>query len=288
MAISTSILTLASTPISTPVSSFELLVKPLVPAAADILGAGRTVIQGYFLTISNLNTVRAATLRVNFKAQSPNINSQPLLAFFDVNDINASVVPLSMSNTNLTFIITVPAGDTGLFILQPAVNQAQIVTDANTEIRGYVTVSLANPFGPNSYNLLLTPQQRGTFLPKGFTVPTPTSVATNSDFDQLAYGLPTATGGAQVTLSQINAIELTKGIPNLPALSELSTLDPELLQVIQENPNLLMEAAALSQLLNPINDNGSAIKSQPTDNRLEPVMKQIAERLERLERKIAN
>ncbi len=269
--------------ISTAVSSFELLVKPLVQSSADILGAGRTIIQGYFLTISNLNTI-PVTLRVNFKAQSPNISSRPLLAFFDVNNVNAPLVANPSTAINQTYTISVPAGDTGVFLLQPDVSQASIVATANTEIRGFVTVSLAQPFGSNSFNLLLTPQQRGTFLPKGFVVPaTPPSpsATTNQDFDQLAYSLPTATGGAQVTLSQINLPIFPIGTPirtpiGTQVLPELATLDPDLLQAIQQNPNSLRELAV--QNGQPANGLRSA-----ADNGLQDAMSQLIERLESLE-----
>ena len=102
--------------ISSVVSNFEVLVKPLIPPMVDILGAGRTIIQGYFLTISNLNLSSAVTLRLNFRAQTPNIASQPLLAFFDVNGTNTV---LSSTGTAVVrpYSVTIPAGDTGLFIL---------------------------------------------------------------------------------------------------------------------------------------------------------------------------
>ncbi|OUC11973.1 MAG: hypothetical protein B0A82_25050 [Alkalinema sp. CACIAM 70d] len=224
--------------ISSVVSNYELLVKPLVQPDADILGAGRTIIQGYFLTITNLNTSVAARLRLNFRAQSVDLNSQPLLAFLDANGTNSLLVPTLSGATSRTYTFTIEPGDTGLFILQPDVTQKSVVENANVEVRGYATLSLATPFGSNSFNLLVTPQQRGTFLPKGYTVPPvpPASAArTREDFDQLAYGLPTATGGSQITLAQIN---FPIGRP--PILSpELLELDPDLLRQIQENPALL-------------------------------------------------
>lgn len=222
---------------STVVSSFELLVKPLVQPNADILGAGRTIIQGYFLTISNLNTNAPVNLRVNFRGQSPNLNSRPLLAFFDVDNTNGLLNPIASTPTTRTYAITIPAGDTGLFLLQPDVTQPNVVTNANTELRGFVTLSLASPFGSNSFDLLITPQQRGTFLPKGFEVPANPPAQTNRDFDQLAFGLPTATGGAQVTLSQVAFPDLPIAIPTL--LPELPALDPGLAQIIEQNPNSL-------------------------------------------------
>lgn len=253
--------------VSTVVSSFELLVKPLVQPSADILGAGRTIIQGYFLTISNLNTTTSVKLRLNFTAKSPNLNTQPLLAFFDILNVNSPLTPIS-TPTSQTYSITVGAGDTGLFLFQPDVTNQAVVTNANTELRGYVTLSLAAPFGSNSFDLLLTPQQRGTFLPKDFP-------NNKLDFDQLAYSLPTATGGARVTLSQIP-------LPIFPmnqVPSEIVNLDPGLAQIIKDNPNLLVNGD--SQILS-----NAAISAQ-TDG-LQQVLNSMLQRIEAIENSVGN
>lgn len=229
--------------ISSVVSTFEVLVKSLVPSSVDILGAGRTVIQGYFLTISNLNLSSAVTLRLNFRAQTPNIASQPLLAFFDVNGTNTI---LSSTGTAIvrTYTVTIPAGDTGLFILQANVGNPSLVNNPNTEIRGYLTVSLANPFGNRSFDLLMTPEHRGTFLPKGYVVPSTPPIVTTLDFDQLAYALPTANPGNKFTLSQID-FAFSKAVSKIPNLSDLTTLDPDLFDVIQKTPEALLIASEL-------------------------------------------
>ena len=225
--------------ISSVVSNFEVLVKPLIPPVADILGAGRTVIQGYFLTISNLNLSSAVTLRLNFRAQSPNIGSQPLLAFFDVNGIDMMLTPTGITPINRTYTVTIPAGDTGLFILQANVGIPSLINNPRTELRGYVTVSLANPFGNQSFDLLVTPEHRGTFLPKGYVVPATPPVMTTLDFDQLVYALPTANPGNKFNLRQID-FALIKDISNIPNLSDLAMLDPDLLDVIQKTPDALL------------------------------------------------
>lgn len=253
--------------VSTVVSTFELLVKPLVQPAADILGAGRTIIQGYFLTISNLNSSTPVRLRVNFTAQSPNINSQPLLAFFDVTGSNSPLTPLHGSATTQTYLISIPARDTGLFLLQPDVTDRRVVTSADTEIRGFVTLSLANLFGSNSFDLLLTPQQRGTFLPQNF----PTD---NVDFDQLAYALPTATGGSKVTLTQFQFPIFP--IRQLPP--EILELDPGLAEIIRENPDRVN--------LTPPNL-GNGVISETTDS-LQQVLSTMVERISELETQTTN
>ncbi|MEQ8960852.1 MAG: hypothetical protein RLP02_23505 [Coleofasciculus sp. C2-GNP5-27] len=248
--------------VSTVVSTFELLVKPLVQQNADILGAGRTIIQGYFLTISNINRNTPVRLRVNVTAQSPNLNSQPLLAFFDVAGFNNQLNPISQTPTTQTYLISIPPRDTGLFLLQPDVTNQQVVNQANTEIRGFVTLSLANLFGSNSFDLLLTPQQRGTFLPNDFP-------QTRADFDQLAYALPTATGGSQVTLTQFQFPIFP--IRQLP--SEILELDPGLAEIIRENPDRF----------NPNPPNlGNGVISETTDS-LQQVLSTMVERIDELE-----
>ena len=236
-------LTLLIMAISSVVSTFEVLVKSLVPPSVDILGAGRTVIQGYFLTISNLNVSSAVTLRLNFRAQTPNIASQPLLAFFDVNGTNTG---LSSTGTAIvrTYTVTIPAGDTGLFILQANVGNPSLVNNPNTEIRGYLTVSLANPFGNQSFDLLMTPEHRGTFLPKGYVVPSTPPIVTTLDFDQLAYALPTANPGNKFNLSQID-FAFRQAVSKIPNLSDLAMLDPDLLDVIQKTPEALLVSPEL-------------------------------------------
>ena len=269
--------------ISTVVSSFELLVKPLVQPNADILGAGRTIVQGYFLTISNLNTNSPVRLRINFRAQDPNLNSQPLLAFFDVNGTNDLLAPAGSTPTTRTYTVNLGAGDTGLFLLQPDVSQRAVVQDANVELRGYVTVSLASPFGSNSFNLLITPQQRGTFLPKGFQVPArppAPNATTREDFDQLAYGLPTADGKAQVTLSQIQFPILNP--PRL--LPELIDLDPGLAQIIRDNAMLVN--GSLERSIS--NSRNAEVLTPVQTESLQQVLSSMFERIDGLEQQISN
>jgi hypothetical protein len=269
--------------ISSVVSTFELLVKPLVQPSADILGAGRTIIQGYFLTISNLNTNSPVQLRINFRAQDPNLNSQPLLAFFDVNGANNLLAPSSSTPTTQTYTVSLGAGDTGLFLLQPDVSQGTVVQNANVELRGYVTLSLAFPFGSNSFNLLITPQQRGTFLPKGFQVPNrppAPNATTREDFDQLAYSLPTADGKAQVNLSQIQFPILNP--PRL--LPELIDLDPGLAQIIRDNSTLVN--GNLERTI-PNLRNAEGLNSAQSES-LQQVLSSMFERIDGLEQQLSN
>jgi hypothetical protein len=191
------------------ISTFELLVKNILPspAAPPASGVplGRTIIQGYFLTIANTSDV-AASFELKLIAQSPDFELRPdpdppspsqigsgdttLLAFFDINGKNDKLpLPAAGSPKTLTFDLTIGARDTGLFILQPNVTKPTLISKAAQEIRGYSQISL-KPGGASSINILLTPEHRGTFL----TPPSSDGSAVPPDFDQLVYSLPTARG----------------------------------------------------------------------------------------------
>lgn len=215
------------------VSTFELLVKPQIPAEFDPSGVGRVIVQGYFLTISNLNSFRAA-LKLTFTATTPSINLDELITLLDISGGNT---PSDLSPTSdprkFTFRLVLPANDTALLILQPDVTKQEILKNANTELRGYVEVAMSNrvvfpdpptvpipipPFpgpvpgpispvtggtpqetvmvlNPSQGDFLLTPEQRGTFIPKDLNNP-------SRDLDQIAYSLPTANGGSLFRLSR--------------------------------------------------------------------------------------
>jgi hypothetical protein len=186
------------------VSNFELLVKPIIPRVADQLGAGRTVIQGYFLSITNLNSANdpqsfePLAFNLKFTATSPNFTVANVVAFWDTTGVDIPVegtAAIVASTSELTFKLTLDRGDTGLFILQPNITNPDLITTANLELRGYVEISL----GANaaSADLILTPEHRGTFLPVGFQIPRPgTLPPSRSDFDHLVNSLPLVGGNS--------------------------------------------------------------------------------------------
>jgi hypothetical protein len=188
------------------ISTFELLIKNILPpppsgsTPAAGVPTGRTIIQGYFLTIANTSDV-AASLELKLIAESPNFKLRPdtdpgvgladtrLIAFFDSDGANQILLlPSANDSKVLIFNLTIGAKDTGLFILQPNVTKPRLITDPSeaTEVRGYSQISLRTG-GATSVNLLLTPEHRGTFLPADGS-------SMNPDFDQLVYSLPTARG----------------------------------------------------------------------------------------------
>lgn len=211
------------------VSNFELLVEELIPPQFDTLGAGRTVIQGYFLSISNPGK-RDVKLHLNFYAITSSLANNPIVAFWDIDGKDVPLQPIASNKKKQTYEVTIPAHDTGLFILQPNVTDSKVVNKAETEVRGYLEASLAAPMGNRRYRLLLSPEHRGTFLPKGFEAPAK-ETRRLQDFDHLVYSIPTANGGTQFNFKQVkparSEFDLTE------RLSEIE-VDPEVLEQMLE------------------------------------------------------
>ncbi len=178
------------------ISTFELLVKRIAPppAPADV---ARRVVQGYFLTITNLES-KDLTFRIQFNISKPNpvdpdrtlFNNAGL--FFDIAGANN---PITLSgNANSTIFggsFMLPARQTASVQLLP--NQS-LFADQNPdfEVRGFVTLRLRQikrqPQSATPVRVLLNPEIRGTFLPNAF----PGGVV--EDFDQINYPLTVASG----------------------------------------------------------------------------------------------
>jgi len=209
------------------VSTYELLVKPII-SSSD--APNRTAIEGYFLTIANPSTSNL-TIELTFLALTPNFTSSDFLAFWDVGGINQEIAPVGIPSVR-SYTFNLPPLDTGLFLLLPNVLDEAIVTERDTEIRGYVRLSIPTAFdngGGIERTLLLSAQQRGTFLPQGAIV-TPAV----GDFDQFSYSLPVQ---PEVTVEAMNIIAF--GIID-PALREvvLEAIenDPGLISIISSDP----------------------------------------------------
>ncbi|GAB4132537.1 MAG: hypothetical protein Fur0046_02450 [Cyanobacteria bacterium J069] len=167
------------------ISSFELLFKPIAPASAPI---NRRVVQAYFLLVSNLTEASAGdvTFALKFTVNNTPLVSDKLITIFDVGvGNNFGNLSAGMSEDYV-----IPSGYTGLFILQP---KDLDPAAPDVEIRGVAEITLLPTSEANSAKLLLTPQQRGTFLPVDPAVP---------DFDQQAYTLPTPNGSYLFELSK--------------------------------------------------------------------------------------
>ena len=194
------------------VSTYELLInKKQFPKPEDLdLGANeeqvnfledlsREVIQGYFLTISNLSTADAE-LNISFRTieiQSANSPfDEKVTAVLDTNGENREIKPNSSSNVGrISYTVEIKANDTGLFIIQPKPNFIFDPKPENEiEIRGYVDVSSNEQ---ETIDLLLTPEHRATFYRRNENGGDENPIV---QLDQIAYALPTAIGGSKFTV----------------------------------------------------------------------------------------
>ncbi|MGB3652403.1 MAG: hypothetical protein WBA41_14465 [Rivularia sp. (in: cyanobacteria)] len=216
---------------TTNVSTYELLVKPIIDSSSS---PNRTVIQGYFLTISN-PSLSNLQVQLTFKARTPDFNSSPIVAFWDVDGTNNQLMPGLNLPCVRSYSFDLPALDTGLFLLLPDVTQPDVISDRNTEVRGYVRLRIASAsqVGTNTTRtLLLSAQQRGTFLPQGNLNP-----PAIGDFDQLTYSLPLATGASEVTLEPSNIIRSAAlSLPSRQRLFKAIEANPAFLSDITNEP----------------------------------------------------
>ncbi|VEP11556.1 conserved hypothetical protein [Hyella patelloides LEGE 07179] len=212
------------------VSTYELLVKPIITRDQS---PNRTVIQGYFLTIAN-PSFSNLEIRLTFTALTPSFDSSSFAAFWDVNGDNNPLAPIPVLIGESEFLrsyeVNLPALDTGLFLLLPDVREEEVVVGRDTEIRGYVTLSIPSASftdGDNMRTLLLSAQQRGTFLPQGDIEP-----PDMGDFDQLSYSLPLANGGSEVTLEA----DVFAVLPPRQVILDAIEKNPSLLSSISSDP----------------------------------------------------
>jgi len=190
------------------VSTFEVLLKPQFPKIPGGFNTlTRTTIQGYFLTIANVNffpVTVSVVLTVRFPIDSGDPSERPtsFADFIDAVDISgqnlfptdpqATLVPEVVPQNNkarLTF--TIPENATSLFVLQPDfINQPHLLTDANFEARGYVEIFLSSLSGSDTATLLVNPEQRGTFFKT-----LENENLSEIGLDQTTYNLPVSNGG---------------------------------------------------------------------------------------------
>ncbi|MBD0336786.1 MAG: hypothetical protein ICV62_14955 [Cyanobacteria bacterium Co-bin13] len=249
------------------ITTFELLVKriaPLppaaVPGAAAIAAVARRVVQGYFLTISNLED-RDFTYQLDFVVSTPNppdpdrtlTNNVDLL--IDIAGAN-TVLPLSQSGDTFSGTFRLPAKQTASVQLLPKL-PLSLLSDPNPdlEIRGFVRLRLPairqgfpSPFIPREQSnqpvkVLLNPETRGTFLPNDF----PTS--TSGEFDQINYPMALASGQA------LNEVPPERGIRfpfSQDLVAQLATELPERFRPRLEGLSEAEQAETLVEILGQI------------------------------------
>jgi len=198
------------------VSTFELLYKPITPNAGQVPGSDRLVLQGYFLTIANTSDTRL-TFLLRFNATTPSLNLADTIQITDVAGANnfGNLTPTAGDPSQFTLTVIIPPRDTALVILQPDITSPTLTP--TIEFRGFVEIEIttrASTFR-QTFDVLLTPEHRGTFLPKDFSRSTSNA---RKDFDQLTEALPTATGSS---LFRIPArFALTTDNPNIKAIAD--------------------------------------------------------------------
>lgn len=191
------------------VSTFELLVKAIAPRKPSNPikdEVARRVVQGYFLTVTNLED-KDLKLQIEFMISLPtkaNPNPKPRLIeantvllydiAFDPN-IKLDIKRVDLDNKKVGKYIgefDLPAGQTASVQLLPDLENGIIADpDPQLEIRGYVALTNVTPSkDKGSVKVLLSPEIRGTFLPNLILPGQPL------DFDQIAYALPLASGKA--------------------------------------------------------------------------------------------
>lgn len=206
------------------VSTFELLVKRIAPPPNDPVVASqvvaRRVVQGYFLTISNLED-QEFLYALDFHISLPTppdpdrtLAGNNVVVRFDVAGANQPLTlrptGASVSTTRFSTSFRLGAKQTASFKLLPNLTET-LLTNPNPdlEVRGFVELRLPTisqssgstngsiegpavlvqrvPQSDRPVKVLLNPEIRGTFLPN-----TPPNAS--SDFDQINYPLELASG----------------------------------------------------------------------------------------------
>lgn len=187
------------------VSTFEVLVKSQLPPVPGLKNLGRNVIQGYFLTIANVNffpVTVSVVFTIKFPADPTDATEEPTSwkDFLDVVDISgqnlfngefpqATLVPeIVPQNNKARITFTIPENGTSLLLLQADITKSAFPT--NFEARGYAEIFLSSLSGSDAATLLVTPEHRGTFF-KDLAGTTPDEIG----LDQIAYALPVSNGG---------------------------------------------------------------------------------------------
>jgi hypothetical protein len=230
------------------ISHFELIWKPQAPANPAGTPAVATVLQGYFLEITNLESV-PYSYRIEFVASPVTDPARSLagntVVFVDTPGANNTPGILNGTITDTVFtpstgLVTVPPLGTALVALLPQAfgpapgdpNPLPNTPRPNFEVRGHVRIRLPATFrrvgnffllAPQAnapVRVMLTPQNRATFF-----------TDTGAVDDQTQATLPLADGKATILLPADPAIffplEQVFNPARLAALDPAAVLQPE-------------------------------------------------------------
>lgn len=185
------------------VSTFELLLKPQLPKELtdrfpELAPLARKILQGYFVSISNLSS-DIIYLSLVLTTKTPGLEKNKIFSTLDTSGQNSPVSTvmevtddaISGSTIRTRFSFPLTANDTALFIVQPDATNADLLESADYELRGYSEIFLGSKSNVSNVKLLVTPEHRGTFFGE-----TPASLG------EVAYALPLANGGSLIELTQ--------------------------------------------------------------------------------------
>jgi hypothetical protein len=218
----------------------------------------RRIVQGYFLTISNLEAF-SVVYRIDFTvslpvAADPNkilLNNAVLLVDFEGPNTNVPLTQVPGQPEVYRAFFTIPAHKTASVQLLPKL--PDVLNPGLLEVRGYVSLSRA-VFGlpPESFppvRVLLNPEIRGTFLPNNF----PSGATTDLDFDQINYTLAIASGKGLNEISNVTgSASFTIDLPTLePILGQLPNGTLDLARLEADNSKKVQMLVQLLAQLEP-------------------------------------
>ncbi|MEG4170551.1 MULTISPECIES: hypothetical protein [unclassified Microcoleus] len=264
------------------VSTFEILAKPIAPVKnpdpmkdldPKLLPVARRIVQGYFLTISNLEAIDLL-YRIEFTVSlpvppDPNkilLDKKNAFLVVDVEGANIEVPLTQLPKKPKVYrgFFRIPAHKTASVELLPKLPEA--LDPGLLEVRGYVSLFLPAilkfpkivPQSKTPVKVLLNPEIRGTFLPNGFPlVPNP-----SPDFDQINYTLAIASGKGLNEITPEPGKPIIIDLPIVtPILEELRNGNLDLASVEADNSE---KAQMLVQLLAQLDANDVNLKELNT------------------------
>lgn len=222
------------------VSTFEVLFKRLFPDPPSpgnpqgLVRFDRRVVQGYFLSLTNLEN-RDYTYSIQFHVSlppaslpNPGVRLPPgnAVVFFDIAGSNQQAGIVSYGSPNVygpsspLRLFTVPAQQTALilFFPNPFAYSLFSTSDPEVEIRGYVTLTLPalrrsgsalsrfffDAQSTSPVRVLLNPETRATFLP---------DATTDTTFSQTHSLLEVASGKGENLLDPDPSYNLLETLP---------------------------------------------------------------------------
>ena len=208
-------------------STFEVLFTPQlptgIPVPSQVSSINEYVVKGYFLTISNPNA-KPYLFRIGFHCNTNPASTVPertLAKAIGFIDDGTTAIPatIAVSSVPTDFFVNVTVAATGTILLGviPLFFGMAGLASPVIDCRGWADISLppifkkvgSGPFGilssvPQSSNpvpIIVTPEQRLTFLPIPGDVPTAVEA-------QSAFALPVAGGSATLSVPPQPAISI--------------------------------------------------------------------------------